>query len=140
MTVRLGIIGAGIMGADHAHIFAEQIPGTSLQVICDADQTRAKKIADATGAKHTASDALAVINDNSVDAVVIAAPDQFHAPLTLACIATGQPALCEKPLAPSTQECLAVMDAEIKHGKHLVQVGFMRRFDPCYVEVFSAPH
>ena len=135
MTLRLGIIGAGIMGADHARIFAEQIPGTSLQFICDADATRAKKIADSTGATHTASDPHAVINDKTVDAIVIAAPDQFHAPLTLACIAAGKPVLCEKPLSPSSQECITVMEAEIKHGKHLVQVGFMRRFDPSYVEV-----
>ncbi len=135
MTVRLGIIGAGIMGADHAQIFAEKIPGTSLQYICDADASRAKKIAEATGAAHVASDAHAVINDKTVDAVVIAAPDQFHAPLTLACIAAGKPVLCEKPLSPSSQECIAVMKAEMKLGKRLVQVGFMRRFDPSYVEV-----
>jgi myo-inositol 2-dehydrogenase / D-chiro-inositol 1-dehydrogenase len=135
MTIRLGIIGAGIMGADHAQIFAEKIPGTSLQFICDADHARAKKIADATGAANTASDAMAVINDKNVDAIVIAAPDQFHAPLTLACIAARKPVLCEKPLSTSSQECLAVMDAEMKIGKQLVQVGFMRRFDPSYVEV-----
>jgi myo-inositol 2-dehydrogenase / D-chiro-inositol 1-dehydrogenase len=135
MTVRLGIIGAGIMGADHARIFAEQIPGTSLEIICDADAARAKKIATDTGAKHTASDAMAVINNPEIDAIIIAAPDQFHAPLTLACVAAGKPVLCEKPLSPSSQECIAVMDAEMKYGKHLVQVGFMRRFDPSYVEV-----
>lgn len=135
MTVRLGLIGAGIMGADHARIFAEQIPGTRLQIICDADAARSRKIADDTGAAHTASDPISVINDKSVDAVVIAAPDQFHAPLTLACIAAGKPVLCEKPLSSSSQECLTVMEAEMKFGKHLVQVGFMRRFDPSYVEV-----
>lgn len=135
MTVRLGIIGAGIMGADHARIFAEQIPGTSLQFICDADAARATKVADATGAAHTLSDPMSVINNTTVDAVVIAAPDQFHAPLTLACIAAGKPVLCEKPLSPSSQECITVMDAEMKFGQHLVQVGFMRRFDPSYAEV-----
>ncbi len=135
MTIRLGIIGAGIMGADHARIFAEKIPGTSLQYICDADANRARLIADDTGAAHIAADAMAVIHDKSVDAVLIAAPDQFHAPLTLACIAAGKPVLCEKPLSPSSQECIGVMDAEMKRGKHLVQVGFMRRFDPSYVEV-----
>jgi myo-inositol 2-dehydrogenase / D-chiro-inositol 1-dehydrogenase len=135
MSLRLGVIGAGIMGADHARIFAEQIPGTTLQFICDADAARARKIADDTGAAHTATDPHVVIDDKSVDAVVIAAPDQFHAPLTLACIAAGKPVLCEKPLSPSSQECLTVMEAEMKFGKHLVQVGFMRRFDPSYVEV-----
>lgn len=137
MTLRIGIIGAGIMGADHARIFAEEVPGTSLQVICDADQARAKVAADANGAKSVTSDPLAVINDASVDAVVIAAPDQFHAPLTLACIAAGKPVLCEKPLSQDSKECLAVLDAEEKRGKQLVQIGFMRRFDPSYSEIKS---
>ncbi len=137
MTLRIGIIGAGIMGADHARIFAEEVPGTSLHVICDADQARAKIAADANGAKSVTNDPMAVINDSSVDAVVIAAPDQFHAALTLACIAAGKPVLCEKPLSQNSKECLAVLDAEEKCGKRLVQVGFMRRFDPSYAEIKS---
>ncbi len=137
MTIRIGIIGAGIMGADHARIFAEEVPGTSLQIICDADQARAKSVADATGAADISSDPFAVINDSNVDAVVIAAPDQFHAPLTLACIAAGKPVLCEKPLSQDTKECLAVLEAEEKRGTRLVQIGFMRRFDPSYAEIKS---
>ncbi len=137
MTLRVGIIGAGIMGADHARIFAEEIPGTSLQVICDADQARAKSAADANGAKSITNNPLAVINDASVEAVVIAAPDQFHAALTLACIAAGKPVLCEKPLSQDTNECLAVLKAEENCGTRLVQIGFMRRFDPSYTEIKS---
>jgi myo-inositol 2-dehydrogenase / D-chiro-inositol 1-dehydrogenase len=137
VTLRIGLIGAGIMGADHARIFAEEVPGTLLQFICDADAKRARGVADATGAAGVASDPLAVINDNSVDAVVIAAPDQFHAPLTLACIAAGKPVLCEKPLSQDGKECLSVLAAEEKRGKRLVQIGFMRRFDPSYAEIKS---
>jgi myo-inositol 2-dehydrogenase/D-chiro-inositol 1-dehydrogenase len=137
MTIRIGLIGAGIMGADHARIFTEEVPGTCLQVICDADQTRAKAAADATGAVAIASDPLAVIHDAKVDAVVIAAPDQFHAPLTLACIAAGKPVLCEKPLSQDLKECEEVLAAEEKCGKRLVQIGFMRRFDPSYTEIKS---
>lgn len=137
MTVRLGLIGAGIMGADHARIFAEEVPGTALHVICDADQTRARAAAEATGALNVANDPMTVINDPKVDAVVIAAPDQFHAPLTLACIAAGKPVLCEKPLSQETKECLDVLAAEETRGKQLVQVGFMRPFDPSYTEIKS---
>jgi myo-inositol 2-dehydrogenase / D-chiro-inositol 1-dehydrogenase len=135
MTIRIGIIGAGIMGADHARIFAEEVPGTKLQVICDADQSRAKSVADATGATTVMGDPVSLINNPMVDAVVIAAPDQFHASLTLACIAAGKPVLCEKPLSQDSGECLAVLAAEEKSGKRLVQIGFMRRFDPSYAEI-----
>jgi myo-inositol 2-dehydrogenase / D-chiro-inositol 1-dehydrogenase len=137
MSLRIGIIGAGIMGADHARIFAEETPGTNIQIICDSDQVRARTIADATGATSITHDALAVINDATVDAVVISAPDKFHAPLTLACIAAGKPVLCEKPLSQDTKECIAVLDAEEKRGQRIVQIGFMRRFDPSYTEVKS---
>lgn len=137
MTLRLALIGAGIMGADHARIFAEEVPGVAIQAICDADQNRARGVAEATGATSVASDPMAVIKDASVDAVVIAAPDKFHAPLTLACIAAGKPVLCEKPLSQETGECLAVLEAEEKRGKRLVQIGFMRRFDPSYAEIKS---
>jgi myo-inositol 2-dehydrogenase / D-chiro-inositol 1-dehydrogenase len=138
VTIRIGLIGAGIMGADHARIFSSQIPGAKLQFICDADSARAKTIADATGAGHVSNDPLAVIKNSEVDAVLIASPDDTHAPLSQACIAAGKPVLCEKPLSQKSRECLDVIAAESKLGKRLVQIGFMRRFDPSYVEMKAA--
>ena len=138
VTIRVGLIGAGIMGADHARIFATEIPGASLQFICDADATRAKSIADQFGAAHATTDPLAVINNADVDAVLIASPESTHGELTMAAITAGKPVLCEKPLAPTSIECLKVIDAEVRSGRRLVQIGFMRRFDPAYVEMKSA--
>lgn len=135
MSLRVAVIGAGIMGADHARILANEVPGAILQVVCDADAARAGKIAAETGAQSASSDPQAVIADTSVDAVLIASPDATHGPLTLAAIAAGKPTLCEKPLAPTSKECLQVIEAEVKAGKRLVQTGFMRRFDPAYVEM-----
>ena len=138
MTIRVGLIGAGIMGADHAKILSRQIPGVTLQYICDADLARAKTVADHAGAVHATSDPLAVIADTSVDAVLIASPDHTHAPLSKACVELGKPVLCEKPLSQDSKECLDVIAAEVKHGKRIVQIGFMRRFDPSYVEMKNA--
>ncbi len=135
MAVRIGLIGAGIMGADHAGILATQIPGATLQFVCDADAVRAKTIAQEFGAVHVSADPLAVINSPEVDAILIASPDATHGELTMAAIAAKKPVLCEKPLAPTSVECLKVMDAEVRGGKRLVQVGFMRRFDPSYVDM-----
>lgn len=137
MTVRIGLIGAGVMGADHARIFAREVPGATIAAVCDADAARARDVAASTGAETVTADPFGLISSPRIDAVVIAAPDRFHAPLTLACIAAGKPVLCEKPLSQDTGECLAVLEAEQKRGRRLVQVGFMRRFDPSYAEVKS---
>jgi myo-inositol 2-dehydrogenase/D-chiro-inositol 1-dehydrogenase len=137
MTMRVGLIGCGVMGADHADIFANDVPGVTLQMVSDADPVRAKTVADRYSITHVASDPFALIRDPSIDAIVIAAPDHVHAELTLAAIEMGKPVLCEKPLSQDGNECLNVLAAEEKRGAHLVQIGFMRRFDPSYSEIKS---
>ena len=138
MTIRIAVIGAGLMGADHARIISEDLPGTTLQVVCDASAERARTVADAFGGTDVATDAAAVIARSDVDAVVIASPDFTHAPLSLACIAAGKPVLCEKPLSQSSAECLSVIAAEVTAGRQLIQLGFMRRFDQSYAEMKAA--
>ena len=139
MTIRVAVIGAGVMGADHARIISSAIPGADLQCICDADETKARGAADATGARNVSKDPLATIEDKAVDAVLIASPDDTHAELTLASLRARKPVLCEKPLSQDVAECLRVLQAENTLGKRLVQVGYMRRFDPPYVERIISP-
>jgi len=123
------------MGADHANTLASSVAGVRLLAICDADLRRAETTATATGAEIATKDPMAIINDPAIDAVLIASPDQTHHDLTLACIAARKPVLCEKPLAPTAKQCLDVIAAEVSLGRRLVQVGYMRRFDPAYVEI-----
>lgn len=136
--VRIAVIGAGLMGADHAKIVAEEMPGASLHVVCDMDEVRARKVADAHGAADVANNPEAVIARADVDAVIVASPDFTHAPLSLACINAGKKVLCEKPLSQSLAECLSVMQAEQEVGQKFVQLGFMRRYDQSYVEMKEA--
>src|SRR5262249_8214742 len=138
VTIRVGVIGAGVMGTDHARIIAGDIPGAVLQAVCDADGARAKAVAEATGAAEVSSGPLAGRASGPLDAVLIASPDATHGALTIACIEAGKPVLCEKPLAPTAAECLRVVAAEVQAGKRLVQVGFMRRFDPSYTAMKAA--
>ncbi|NBZ89832.1 Gfo/Idh/MocA family protein [Stagnihabitans tardus] len=135
--IRLAVIGAGLMGADHARIIAEELPGAALQVVCDRDATRAKAVAEAWGTE-AASDPEAVIARKDVDAVIVASPDFTHAPLSMACIRAGKKVLCEKPLSQSPLECRDVMEAEESSGGRQVMLGFMRRFDQAYVEMKAA--
>jgi myo-inositol 2-dehydrogenase/D-chiro-inositol 1-dehydrogenase len=138
MAIRIAVIGAGIMGSDHARIVAEDLPGATLQVVCDADEGRARRLADALGAADVATDPNGVIARHDVDAVIVASPDPTHAPLSLACIADGKPVLCEKPLSQSSAECLSVIEAETKASRRFIQLGFMRRFDQSYAEMKAA--
>ncbi|MFD1682048.1 Gfo/Idh/MocA family oxidoreductase [Pseudomonas rhodesiae] len=138
MSIRIAVIGAGIMGEDHARIIAQDLPGATLHVVCDASSERAKLIADRYGAADVSTDPLFTLSRSDVDAIIIASPDETHAGLTMAAIEAGKPALCEKPLSQSPDQCLAVIDREMSQGRHFVQLGFMRRFDPSYREMKNA--
>jgi myo-inositol 2-dehydrogenase / D-chiro-inositol 1-dehydrogenase len=133
MTVRVGLIGAGVMGADHAGTLASAVAGAALSAVSDADAARMDAIVARCGAQRTHADPRALIHAPEVDAVLIASPDETHAALVLECLSTGKPVLCEKPLAPSAAECLEIVARESALGRRLVQVGFMRRFDPGYL-------
>ncbi len=132
MSVAIGIIGTGVMGAEHARILRHETPCAHLAGIFDADAARAEAVA--AGAT-VFSDPYSLIASDQIDAIVIAAPDATHAPLTRACIKAGKPVLCEKPLASSAADALDVVQAEVAFGRRLIQVGYMRRFDPGYREI-----
>ena len=78
----------------------------------------------------------------AVDAVVIASHDSTHAALAIAAVRAGKPVLCEKPLAPTLAECVEVVRAERavigESGVPLISLGFMRRFDPGYMQLKQA--
>lgn len=129
MTLSVGIIGTGVMGAEHLRILREETAGARVVAVSDADPDRARAVA---GDGEAFTDPLALIHDQRVQAVIIASPDATHADLALACLAAGKPVLCEKPLAATAEQALRVVQAEVELGKRLVQVGYMRRFDPAY--------
>lgn len=132
MTLAVGVIGLGVMGAEHLRLLREETAGVRVTAVCDADSERAGQLAQ--GAVVFA-DPIALIASDKVEAVVIASPDATHAGLALACLSAGKHALCEKPLATSAADALRVVDAEVALGRRLLQIGYMRRFDPAYVEM-----
>jgi myo-inositol 2-dehydrogenase/D-chiro-inositol 1-dehydrogenase len=137
MTIRVGVIGTGGIGTDHAHRLASGISGATVTAVTDVDTARAEQVARSVGARVCA-DGFELIEADDVDAVLIASIGETHAAFTLACIAARKPVLCEKPLAPTTPECLEILEAEAAVGERLVVVGFMRRYDPGYRAVKAA--
>ena len=130
--LRVGVIGTGMMGQDHARILANGVGGARLAALADVNQPATRALADELNVPAVFSDGHQLIRSGAVDAVVVAAPDQFHAEYTLACVEQGLPVLCEKPLAPTVVEAASVVRRGREVDGALVTVGFMRRFDPGY--------
>ncbi|WP_088288190.1 Gfo/Idh/MocA family protein [Kineosporia sp. A_224] len=137
MTLRVGVIGTGMIGADHVTRLTTLVAGATVTAVFDVATERAHQVAATAGATaHTSWEAVVAADD--VDAVVIASPGHLHPDQAIACIAAGKPVLCEKPLATSSAEALRVLQAEAAAGRRLVQLGFMRRYDAGYLDVKKA--
>jgi myo-inositol 2-dehydrogenase / D-chiro-inositol 1-dehydrogenase len=133
-NLRVGVVGVGVMGADHAERLAGRIAHATLVAVSDPDRARAGELAGRLGAR-VVDDPLDLIADDAVDAVLLASPGFVHEPQLLACIKHGKPVLCEKPMSMDAESSVRVLEAERAGGRPLIQVGFMRRFDPEYVQL-----
>ncbi|MGP4056099.1 Gfo/Idh/MocA family oxidoreductase [Mycobacterium sp. 4D054] len=135
MTVRVGVIGVGVMGADHARKLNGCVAGAAVTAVADVNADAAARIAAQMRGATVRENGFALIDSDDVDAVVIASHDSTHADLALAAVKAGKPVLCEKPLAPTASEASIVVEAERAARGSLIGLGFMRRFDPAYTEL-----
>jgi myo-inositol 2-dehydrogenase/D-chiro-inositol 1-dehydrogenase len=125
--MRVGLLGAGRIGAWHAGFLAQH-PLVGDLLIGDADGRRAQALAGRLGVR--AGDPGTILAAG-LDAVVIATPTATHDELLVAACAAGVPAFCEKPVAADLGATLEVRDVAAKSGVP-VQIGFQRRFDAGY--------
>ena len=134
-TISAGIIGAGgFIGQEHLKRLTKRIDGVAVTALYDINKEKTDALAAAYGAESMESvDAL--IASDKVDAIVITAWDGVHAEMTNKAIAAGKPVFCEKPLATTLEDAKKVVEAEKASGKRLLQIGFMRRFDPDYIKM-----
>jgi myo-inositol 2-dehydrogenase/D-chiro-inositol 1-dehydrogenase len=135
MLIRIGLIGTGVMGSDHVETIRTAVSGAEVRCIADIDAQRAEAIASRIPGAKALPSAESLIESPDVDSVIIASSDATHAKYVAACIAARKPVLCEKPLAPTVPECEEILRLEEAAGTRMVQVGFMRRFDPGYAEL-----
>ncbi|SEQ00367.1 Gfo/Idh/MocA family protein [Microlunatus flavus] len=129
--LRVAVLGVGMMGAFHADALATRTKGARVVVVNDFAPDKAAEVAARVGAR-VVDDPIAAIDDPEVDAVLIATPGRAHAEQVQACLDAGKPVLCEKPLTTDEASSYALVEAEARLGRPLVQLGFMRRFDAEY--------
>ena len=136
--VQVGVIGVGMIGQDHIRRITQVLTGGAVVAVNDVDQARAGQVAASLPGAVVHATAADLIADDHVDAVLVASWGPAHEEQVVAAIGAGKPVFCEKPLAPSSDACLRIMEAEMAAGRRLVQVGFMRRYDPGYLAMKAA--
>jgi predicted dehydrogenase len=132
--LRVGVVGVGVMGSNHARVLAE-MPGVEFIGVADPDQQQAGFVARTLGC--AAVEDLDGLIARGVDAVTIAAPTHFHHDLALACIARGIHVLVEKPIATTAAEGHAIIAAARRAGVTLM-IGHVERFNPAVQAIKEA--
>jgi len=132
MTLNIGVIGVGMIGREHINRLANKLVGARVVALSDVDAKQAEAVAvELQGAKiYPTGEAL--ITAPEVQAVVVTSSGPTHETYVLAAVKASKPVFREKPLATTAEACLRIVDAEIASGRHLVQVGFQRRYDKGY--------
>ncbi len=132
--VRIGLIGAGWMGAFHAESIARRVPGADLAAVADPNLETATALASKLGAVKVTAEIGDVLADPEIDAVIIASPARFHASLIAQAAAAGKHIFCEKPAGLALDELDAAVAAVQDAGVHF-QIGFNRRYAPDFLAV-----
>lgn len=132
--LRIGVVGVGVMGSNHARVFAG-LPGVELVGVADPDRKQAEFVAHTLGCAAVAD--VADLLDLGIDAVTIAAPTHLHHSIALTCIARGIHVLVEKPIASTIEQGHDIIAAARQAGVTLM-VGHVERFNPAVEAVKDA--
>lgn len=132
----VGVMGMGGRGVELARQFQQQ-PNTEVAYVCCADRRRMEGAADAieklSGRRpKTVVDFRRILDDKSVDVLVCAACDHWHAPATIMACAAGKHVYVEKPCCHNPREGELQIEAARKY-RRVVQVGTQRRSWPAMI-------
>jgi predicted dehydrogenase len=133
--LRLGLIGAGAVGALHAEA-ARDTPGVRVTAVCDRDPVRARSVAAGHGAR-TFAEHRDLLDAGLVDAVVVNTPHALHADIVCAAAGRGLHVLVEKPMATTVADCARMVSGCVDAGVRLM-VGHVQHFLPDKVAARAA--
>jgi phthalate 4,5-cis-dihydrodiol dehydrogenase len=128
--LKVGIIGAGSYGAEHARAITG-LAGVQLVAACRTNQAALDEFVTEFGGRPYL-DHRALLADPQVDAVVIATPHHLHTHVAEDAARAGKHILLEKPMAPTLDECDRIIASAAKHGVKLM-VGHQNHFAPAYM-------
>lgn len=130
-SVRVCVVGAGRAGLVHARNYRLNVAGASLAAIVDADLDVAERAARELEVDHYFSSLQDTLEKVSFDAICIASPTFTHRDLATTAAKEGKHIFCEKPMAITLVEAEEMIETA-RAARVLLQMGFMRRFDPAF--------
>lgn len=128
MEIGVGICGCGFIGRIHARAYGA-VPGVSIRGVYDSDGEKARRMAKEVGARACESFS-ALLHDDTVQVVSVCLPTFLHREHVVRALQAGKHVLCEKPIALTTDDALAMLEAAEK-AQGQFMVGLTHRF---YVE------
>ncbi|MDR6227172.1 inositol 2-dehydrogenase [Desmospora profundinema] len=132
-NIRCAVIGLGRLGYWHATNISARVEGAELAAVADLSEGRAEQVATELGVPIWSQNPNDVFEHPAIDAVVIVTPTSTHAEMIKKAAANGKHIFVEKPITQTLQEADEAIEA-IRKNQLFCQVGFMRRFDPNYIE------
>src|SRR6184192_4330056 len=124
-NLRIGVVGVGHIGSNHARLYAE-IPSAEFTAVYDVDHFRSRTIGGKFGAIPAKS-----LDDFSgmIDAASVATPTNTHYDVARALLASGKHVLIEKPITDDTAHATELAELAARNGL-ILQVGHVERFNP----------
>ena len=130
--LKVGIIGVGRLGYEHACNLANRVPAAELVAICDANYARAKEVAEELGVKAVYDDPEKMCANPEVEAVAIVTNTASHVEMIKIAMDAGKHVFCDKPLSDTVEKCLEAEKIIEAHPELTFMLGFMRRYDKSY--------
>ncbi|WVQ69659.1 uncharacterized protein L199_007879 [Kwoniella botswanensis] len=135
--LRIAILGCGRMGQRHAHNVHHLTPRAELVAVADPAPAAQQWVAENLEGVKYFSDPEEIFSIPEVDAVIISTITSTHAPLTIRAIEKGIHVLLEKPISIDVEDSRPVLEAATAHPKVKVMIGFVRRFDTAFNELYK---
>lgn len=136
--LNVGVIGCGGMGRDHIKRLTEKIQGAQVVAVSDVFEEGAKESCENRRRSKGLYRRKRSDQRSRCRCSIYRITRFAHTESLLQAIEAGKRVFCEKPLATTADDCKKIVEAEVASGKHLIQLGFMRRYDKGYVQVKEA--
>ncbi|MFC3884585.1 Gfo/Idh/MocA family oxidoreductase [Bacillus songklensis] len=130
--VKIGIVGLGRLGRQHAENLAFRIRNCELHAICSVVKEEVDELQREWGIPHGYTNYNDMLENKELDAIFIASPSGFHCEQIEKALEKGFHVFTEKPLGLHLNEVVRVKEAVEKHPDQVFMVGFMRRYDKSY--------